>query len=253
MPRKPRKGSGSGIYHIIIRGINRQTIFEDEEDKIRLLKTLEKFKNISKYKLYSYCFMDNHIHLLIREVEEPISLTMKRISASYVYWYNNKYQRSGHLFQERFKSEAVETKSYFKTVLRYIHQNPLKANLATNVYECKWTSLNEYLGEPKIIDIDFALQLFSPHREKAIQRFTNYMQQANDDQCLDDYFNIRTSDHEVRSYLNRIGIPNSSSLQQMDRDQRNAVILQLKQLDGVSIRQLARVTGISKSVIDRVK
>src|SRR5690606_22322332 len=116
-----------------------------------------------------------------------------------------------------------------------------------------WTSLKEYLGKPEIIDIDFTLKLFSPHRAKAIQHFMDYMQQENDDQCLDDHIKIRISDHEVRYYLNKMGIPNSSSLQQMDRSQRNAVILQLKQLDGVSIRQLARVTGISKSVIDRVK
>lgn len=252
MPRKPRRKSISGIYHIMIRGINRQTIFEDDEDRERLLETLDRFKEICQYKLYGYCFMDNHIHLLIREVEESISQTIKRISSSYVYWYNNKYSRSGHLFQERFKSEAVETTGYFKTVLRYIHQNPLKARLAKNVFECKWTSLREYLGHPSIIDIDYALHLFSPNRVKAIQRFTVYMEQENNDQCLDNHVKIKPSDNEVRSYLNKLGIPHSSSLQQMDKGKRNEIISQLKQLEGVSIRQLARVTGISKSVIQRV-
>lgn len=90
--------------------------------------------------------MDNHIHLLIREGDEPIGRLIKRISSSYVYWYNAKYVRCGHLFQERFKSEIVELKRSFLTVLRYIHQNPVKAGLATNVFEAGWTSINVYFG-----------------------------------------------------------------------------------------------------------
>ncbi|MDY0404882.1 transposase [Virgibacillus sp. 179-BFC.A HS] len=199
--------------------------------------------------------MDNHIHLLIREADETVSQTIKRISSSFVYWYNSKYNRYGHLFQDRFKSENVEDIRYFKTVLRYIHQNPLKAGLARNVFDWKWTSFKAYLGKSSFIDIDidFALNLFSSHRNEAIQLFTDYMQQSNDDQCLDDHVKVRMSDSDVRSYLNDLGFPNGSSLQQMEKEIRNAIILELKGLHGVSIRQLARITGISKSVIDRVR
>lgn len=253
MPRKPRRKSSSGIYHVMIRGINRQTIFEEDGDKIRLLDTISRFKGRCNFNLYGYCLMNNHIHLLMREVDESISLTMQRIGASYVYWYNAKYDRYGPLFQDRFKSETVETLRYFKKVLRYIHQNPLKANLVKNVFESKWTSLTEYLGEPRIVDIDFALHMFSPKRTEAIQQFTKYMTKSNDDQCLDDHIKIRISDDDVRNYLNKLGIPHSSSLQQMDRVRRDSIILQLKQIDGVSIRQLARVTGVSRSVIQRVE
>nr|WP_311774044.1 transposase [Metabacillus sp. KUDC1714] len=121
----------------MLRGINRQTIFEDDEDKIKFLVTLKKYKEISKFQLYSYCLMDNHIHLLLKESGETISESIKRISSSYVYWYNNKYERCGLLFQERFKSENVENILYFLTVLRYIHQNPLKAGLAKTVFDSK--------------------------------------------------------------------------------------------------------------------
>ncbi|WP_332310325.1 MULTISPECIES: transposase [Metabacillus] len=137
IPRVARTKSSSGIYHIMLRGINRQTIFEDDEDKIKFLVTLKKYKEISKFQLYSYCLMDNHIHLLLKESGETISESIKRISSSYVYWYNNKYERCGLLFQERFKSENVENILYFLTVLRYIHQNPLKAGLAKTVFDSK--------------------------------------------------------------------------------------------------------------------
>jgi putative transposase len=253
MSRKPRRKSRSGIYHIMLRGINRQTIFEDEEDKLRLLETIEKYKEKSKFKIYGYCLMDNHVHLLIKETEECVSLIIQRISASYVYWYNHKYERCGHLFQERFKSENVETISYFITVLRYIHQNPIKAGLAANVFDCKWTSIQEYLGHTHFVDIGPALKLFSPDRSKALQLFNEYMQESNDDQCLDDYVRVKMSDSEVKCYLVTLGVPNSSFLQQMKREERDAIILKLKGLKGVTHRQLSRITGISKSVITRAR
>ncbi|MGE8203865.1 transposase [Heyndrickxia sp. NPDC080065] len=253
MPRLPRKKSHNGIYHIMLRGINKQTIFEDDEDKLRMLETIKKYKAVSKFKIYCYCFMDNHVHLLIKETEEPVSKAINRISVSYVYWYNNKYERCGHLFQNRFRSENVETQGSFLRVLRYIHQNPVKAGLSKHVFECKWTSIHEYTGTADLVDVDEGLGMFSPDRGQAIKMFTEYMLMSNNDQCLDDKIKVRMSDNEVRVYLDKMGIVNKSTLQQLDKDKRNAVILQLKELRGVSIRQLARITGISKSVIDRVR
>lgn len=253
MPRTARKMSRSGIYHIMLRGVNRQTVFEDDKDREQFLKILKKYKDISKYDLYGYCLMDNHIHLLMRETEETISQAMKRISSSYVYWYNMKYERCGHLFQERFKSETVESRASFQRVLRYIHQNPLKAGLAQNVFECKWTSIHEYLKKESLVDLDAGLQQFSPDRKKSIQLFIQYMNETNADQCLDEQIKAALSDQEVKEYLKKLGILNSSMLQKMERENRDAVLSRLKRLSGVSVRQISRITGISKSVIHRIR
>ena len=134
MPRQARRKSESGIYHILLRGINRQQIFEDIEDFEKFLEVLKDCKAISDYKLFAYCLMSNHVHLLIKEEKEPIEQIMKRIATRFVYWYNIKYQRVGHLFQDRFKSEPVENDAYFMTVIRYIHQNPLKAGFHRREY-----------------------------------------------------------------------------------------------------------------------
>ena len=108
MPRQARRKSESGIYHVMLRGINKQVIFEDEEDSLKFLETLKNYKAISGYKIFAYCLMSNHIHLLLKVEKENLDLIIKRIASSYVYWYNWKYHRSGHLFQDRFKSEPVE-------------------------------------------------------------------------------------------------------------------------------------------------
>lgn len=253
MPRIPRKLSSNGVYHVMLRGINKQTIFEDDQDKHRFLDTIKRYKNASRFEVYSYCLMDNHIHLLIKEIEEPVSSVIQRISSSYVHWYNNKYDRCGHLFQERFKSENVETTTYFLTVLRYIHQNPVKARLATNVFESKWTSIHEYINKASLVDVEYGLNLFSKDRGRAIFLFIMYMQEPNDDECLDENIRVKISDHEVIIYLHELGITNISALQQMKKETRDNVIKNLRELNGVSVRQLSRVTGISKSVIDRVR
>lgn len=252
MPRVARSKSRTGIYHVMLRGINRQTIFEEDEDKRKFLETLEKYKGISKFEVYAYCLMDNHIHLLIKEKEESISVSMKRISSSYVYWYNTKYERCGHLFQDRFKSEKIETKMSFLRVLRYIHQNPLKAGLAKTVFDPSWTSMQEYLGKAHLITIDEGMSLFHEDRKIAMKQFTTYMAEESDEKCLDNQPRIKTSDSQVMDYLRVKGYIDKNKLQQMEKEERDAIIVSLKEIKGVSIRQIARITGISKSVIERI-
>lgn len=94
-------------------------------------------KKKSKYEMYAWCLMNNHVHLLLKEGIEPISTTMKRIGVSFVWYYNGKYNTNGHLFQDRFKSEKVESDQYLLTVIRYIHQNPVKAGIVKSVDEWK--------------------------------------------------------------------------------------------------------------------
>lgn len=251
MPRQARKKSATGIYHVMLRGINKQNIFEDDEDKRKFLETIKYYKEISKYELYCYCLMDNHIHLLVKEMGEPISDIVKRISSSYVYWYNQKYARCGHLFQERFRSETVEEDAYFLIVLRYIHQNPVKGGITTGIKEYFWSSYGEYMGDPVFTDVDFALKMFSIDRVKAIQLFQKYMNEENKDQCLEYNQKTAISDQEVMNYIHKLGLGNICELQRLKKEQRDKIIRDMKKVEGITIRQLARVTGISKSVIDR--
>ncbi|HHV72898.1 MAG TPA: hypothetical protein GXX38_09895 [Clostridia bacterium] len=251
MPRTARKRAKSGIYHVMLRGINRQNIFEDDEDRRKLLKIIGHFKLVSNYELFSYCLMNNHFHLLIKENSESISMIIKRIAGSYVHWYNSKYERCGHLFQERFKSEAVDSSKYFLTVLRYIHQNPVKAGLSEDVGKFKWSSYGEYLGNVRLVDVDYALNMFSEDRRQAIRLYERFMNEENEDKCLDYEEKIRLSDEEVIKHIRRL-TSNAANLQQLEKSERDKIIKELKSLDGVTVRQLARITGISKSVIGRI-
>ncbi|WP_245867663.1 hypothetical protein SPSIL_055680 [Sporomusa silvacetica DSM 10669] len=156
------------------------------------------------------------------------------------------------MFQERFKSEAVETDAYFLIVLQYIHQNPLKAGITKDISKYLWSSYQDYAGNPGITDIDFALDGFSNDRTKAVKLFIDYTNENNTDKCLDYTESVGVFDKVVMDYLNEMGITTISQLQRLSKDQRDDVIRKMKEIEGITIRQLARMTGISKSVIDRV-
>lgn len=161
MPRTARKVAGSNIYHVMLRGINRQNIFEEDEDRIRFLNTMVRYKELSGFKLHAFVLMSNHIHFLIEPADEPLEIIFKRICTSYAVWYNRKYQRAGHLFQDRFRSENVETDQYYMTVLRYILQNPVKAGMVSNPGDYRWSSYPAYeKRRGALTDIQFAEDLF---------------------------------------------------------------------------------------------
>lgn len=236
----------------MLRGINKQVIFESDEDRYRFIKTINRFKAKSKYEVYGYCLMSNHVHLLFKETEEPISTAIKRICSSYVFWYNWKYERCGHLFQERYNSEIVENDSYLLTVLRYIHRNPVNAGMSENAKGYSWSSYNEYVSKPLIVDADFVLSMFSADRKKAVNLLIEQTNVLNEDGCMDISEKSRLTDNAVNNYMAKLGINNISELHQKEIRKRNEVIRELKSIEGITIRQLSRVTGISKSVIDRI-
>ena len=263
MPRQPRESSGTGIYHVMMRGINHQNVFEDKEDYYQFLTTLDVMAQSYEpdgtpggrnYILYTYCLMSNHIHLLIREREDKIGMSIKRIASSYVYYYNHKYSRDGHLFRERFKSEPVNDMAYFVTLLRYIHQNPLKAGIVTNVNDYEFSSWQEYCDKDGVLfplcDTQTVLNRI-PYNE--LNALVN--EPLSDDvTCLDieEASKGRPSDDQVMMFIKeKTGATNSSAFQQLPADIKKSVLIELKG-KRASLRQLERLTGISKSMIYRM-
>jgi putative transposase len=252
MPRQAREKSSSGTYHIMLRGINRQDIFLDREDRERFISTIKKYKQTCGYNIFGYCLMSNHVHLLLREGKETIAQAMKRIGTSYVYWYNMKYERCGHLFQDRFKSEIVEDDGYLLAVLRYIHQNPLKAGMVSELGAYEWSSYNDYTGKKSMVtDTHFILDLFYSDPVKAVGIFKKFMELENQDRCLDDEVKKKAlPDEEVKALIKEmIGSENIEALNIMDKKKRDTIIRKLRDND-ISIRQLARLTGMGRKIIE---
>ena len=261
MPRQSRKPSGTGIYHVMVRGINHQDIFYDQEDYYQFINTLDRMQVRyddeghacgTNYTLYAYCLMPNHFHLLIREREDYLGMAVKRISSSYVYYYNHKYSRDGHLFKERFRSEPVNDMAYFTTLLRYIHQNPLKAGLVSDIRDYRYSSWNEYTG-----DVDPAFGVCNTDSVLSRMPLNELKEFVNDplpDEviCLDndkEQPRLRLSDDQVWEQIMKLtGTSDATGFQLLEREQQKIIIRKIRRL-GASIRQLERLTGISRGVI----
>ena len=245
MPRQARQKSSTGIYHVILRGINQQQIFEEDEDNIKYLQTLAEYKAISEYKLLAYCLMGNHIHLLIKEEKEELVQIFKRIGGKFVYWYNGKYGRIGHLFQDRFKSEPIETDSYLLTVLRYIHQNPLKAGIVKDISKYEWSSYSDYLNQKsELTDIEFINEMIGKNE------FIEFHKAENDDKCIEiSDIQFRLTDEQAKKLIEKISqCDNATEFQKLDIKKRDNALKKLKK-KGLSIRQISRLTGVSFAIV----
>lgn len=256
MPRTPRQLSKTGIYHIIVRGINRQPIFSDEKDYLQYLNTLYRSLDKSDAVLLSYCLMNNHVHLLIHDLSMVIDKVMKSIGVSYAYWFNHKYERNGHVFQGRYKSENVEDDAYLMTVIRYIHQNPVKAGIVSAPEKYLWSSCGIYYGIKEntggLIKTSFILDMFSKDRIQAISAFRRFMEEAGDIQCMEDSGFPKILDSEAIKIMSRImNGQNFSSLYSMSKSERNKFLKSFKKINGISLRQIARITGIGYQTINR--
>ncbi len=249
MPRRARRRSETGIYHVMLRGINKQPIFENEDDKSRFITIIREYNKSEKFQIYGYCLMDNHVHLLIHEGEDAISTVIKRICSSYVYWYNKKYERVGHLYQERFKSECVEDNNYFINVLRYIHQNPVKAGMVKAIEEYRWSSYNCYIGKVDGINYEYGLSIFSENDSEARNKFIKFMNEEGNTNHIDYDDFVKFTDQEVVQEILSRGLGSISELKMLDSEKRNLILKELKNIKGVSIRQLSRLTGLSRTLI----
>ena len=240
--RKKRHISETGVYHVVMRGINKQTIFEAELDYLQYLALLSYYKIIYHYEVYAYCLMSNHVHLLIK-TEASLSEIIKSLSISYAYWYNHRYNRVGHLFQGRFLSESVNSDVYFKNVLRYIHQNPVYASIVNEPSLYKWSSYGEYIREPLLCDTC---------NKSMITDFEKFHDKYKREIWLD-YDSKNLSDESARLIIEDvIGHTNIKAVQTYKVDMRNTLLSEMR-TRGLNAKQIQRLTGISYHVVTKVR
>nr|WP_279326792.1 transposase [Bacillus litorisediminis] len=241
----------------MLRGANRQEIFHDDYDRSRFLDVVAKYKTQSEMIIYAWCLMSNHVHLLVKEGNEDISVTMKRIGVSFVWYYNSKYHTNGHLFQDRFRSENVETYPYLLRVIRYIHQNPVKAGIVERVDAWKWSSCRGYYGKSlvseNLLDQQYILRHFSDNLFIAKERFKEFNEILDNDSFLDERASRkRLTDQEAGMEIKKLlGIMEIAQVKSLPKTERTKVLRTIKELNGLSLRQASRILGVSPSLINR--
>jgi len=147
MTRPVRIDYPNTFYHVLSRGNEKKEIFQDENDYLLFLQTLGRMVNRFGIEVHAYVLMKNHFHLLVRTKEANLSRAIQWLGVSYAVWYNRHHQRSGHLFQGRFKSFLIENDRYFTAMCLYIHGNPLRAGFVKRLLDYRWSSYRAYYDE----------------------------------------------------------------------------------------------------------
>jgi len=183
MPRKARLDAPGALHHIIARGIERRKIFRDDADRYDFLERLGRIVSADQTRCFAWSLMPNHFHLLLRTGLAPISDVMRRLLTGYAVTFNYKHRRSGHLFQNRYKSILCQEDAYLLELVRYIHLNPLRAKLVPSL-----KALDHYgfCGHGVLMgrlrndwqDTAYVLKQFGNRLRKARRRYREYVQEG---------------------------------------------------------------------------
>lgn len=180
MARKPRIHFPGALYHVMLRGNCGQDIFLSSSDRNRLFLLLQEGVNRFGNRIHAFCFMDNHIHLAIQVADVPLSKIIQNISFRYTRWINDKFRKTGHLFQGRYKALLVDQDSYLIELVRYIHLNPVRAGLVNQPEDYQWSGHNCYLGNENLtwLTTDWVLGQFGEERTTARHNFTKFINEG---------------------------------------------------------------------------
>ncbi|MBL7130491.1 MAG: transposase [Candidatus Omnitrophica bacterium] len=141
MPRTARLLLNNVCYHVITRGNQSKKVFLDNKDFNVYLRLLRKYKLKYKFKIYAYCLMKNHVHIIIDPKDHnDLSKIMQGLNQSYAIYFNHRYHKNGHLWQERYKSMIIAKDAYFANCLNYIEANPMRAGIAKTLQWYNWSS-----------------------------------------------------------------------------------------------------------------
>lgn len=174
------------IYHVMMRSISDIPLFRNDKDRDRYLFYVKKYQRKFDFKVYVYCLMTTHAHLLIDANGADISKFMHGINQSYAQYFNKKYNRHGHVFQDRFKSKVVQDEGYLFTVSAYIHNNPTGIEGYEKCPEdYKYSTLRIYLGleddEDSLVDEEFIMGFFNKNVKKAREKYYKFVMKCDDE------------------------------------------------------------------------
>jgi len=232
--------------------VNHCHLFESPEDYEKALGLLKAIKEDLGLEVHAYVLMSNHVHLLAREKSRgDIVLAMSKLLGPYANWFNKKYLRSGALIANRYKSECVEDDGYLLQLVRYIHQNPILSGAVKRIADYRWSSYSEYIkGTSGLVDTGFVLGIFSDDSKEALQEFTVFHEIQETRDFSNPERRRQTEAEAFDGISTLLGDIRPSAVCGLPKQERDRLLVVFKK-EGYSIRQIERVTGISRSVIAR--
>lgn len=253
MSRKRRIIYPRQCYHVMVRGVNGQHIFNDERDRVHFCYLLEEASKKHAFDVHGFCLMGNHVHLLLQPHTEDLSSGMHFLSFRYAQFFNKKLQRRGHLFQDRYKAILVQYGAHLCRVIRYIHRNPIRANLVKDLSSHPWSSYHAYIGNSKLswLTTDFVLPLFGSDSVEALASFRKYIY-LDDADAKSELIEIRNS-KRIGAYGNDLFVEefkssfeSNSMMNKSDQTEINLEML-LNAVQSATLRSLGDLQSTCRS------
>ncbi|MFW6134169.1 MAG: transposase [Elusimicrobiota bacterium] len=194
MPRIARFIMDNSIYHVMVRGNNKNAIFHEEKDYKYYLKLLNKVKEKYEIEIYHYVLMNNHVHIIMKVKKgKELGKVMKSLNLGYTQYYRKQYGGIGHFFQDRYKSFIIQEGKYLLECGKYVELNPVKAGIAKKPTGYKWSSYKNYISGKidEFIDIDPEYISLSKNKDKRKIIYKDYVE-SNDEEQRDEkrFFNV---------------------------------------------------------------
>lgn len=248
MARCNRNQSKLDVYHLVFKGANKQTIFEDYNDQTYFLALVSYYKLIENFEVHAYCLMSNHAHVLIKSDHQAVSRIAQKISSPYAKWYNYKRNRTGPLFNGRYRRVPIDDIHYYRNTIRYIHQNPVRAGIISNSLAMRYpfSSYHEFIYKNTLCETKSALKYFD-----GLDALIDYHGVMSDPKAFKFDYDQVTESEARKIILEILETDNVQEINRMDKKTRNEKILLILN-EGIKQRQLARLTGISRNVINAI-
>lgn len=245
-PRVQRQISPLNLYHVLILGNNCEDIYIDDEDKQTMIDILFDKSFNDSYDFYAYCILYNRANFLIEPKACCLSDTMKKVNMAYASYFNRKYGRSGPVFKDRFKSEAICDSKGILPVVGYIHHNPVLEGLCSAAEEYKFSSIHQYLNNKT----ENKIMKFCEITEWPENCFFNYQETVYHDNCFANMQDIASE--IVNQYLKSKQVCIENIRQKEYDDYRQELVLKIRKNTGYSIRKISGLLGINRGEVYQI-
>ena len=238
MARRPRVHFPGALYHVISRGNQRQKIYKDDPDYQRFETLLGEVIKRHVLTLYAYVLMPNHFHLLVEVGRVPLSKAMQVLLYRYTRRYNQRYRKSGHLFQGRYKAILCDRDNYLMELIRYLHLNPVRAGMARDPGRYRWSSHEAYIGGKSTsgIAVEDGLKLWGAHRVQAIKAYQQFIRDGLGAGHQEEYYEVKD-----QRYLGDDNFVEAVCRNIDEQEPASPVKITMEEI----LRELARGTGMT--------
>lgn len=253
MARQGRIKSETDYYHIIMRGNNKSNIFDNKESKRYFIDCMKNLEDEGELKLVAWCLMDNHVHLVAKVSPEKLETAFKRLNIKYAMFYHRKNNSTGHVFQGRFKSDPIESDESLINVIRYVHNNPVKAKLVKKPMDYQWSSYQDYLKQPSKDITGFVWRLFSQNNASykkfhEIEDDQEYMEIKEDQEK----FRKEKAKKSIEEVCYKYGLVDSKEITEKPYIFEE-VIVAIGKKSNMSGRMIGKLVGVSEATVRRIK